>query len=199
MADEDKDGAVAEFRGYFTYILFVLGFIPSTLSLISFAQRVFSVSLIDTFAAIVTFYREAIYPAFDFVSRIIPIDFADWYKDALVINFFLGNMLLRSFVGLASNDDLTVGDHIRMTIIGSILSLVLGALLVTPVLLAIMTLFTIPLTIEAIRRRPSGPNPMNDINELGCFLVLRLPLVFIIYVAATVAACVVFFALNANT
>jgi hypothetical protein len=75
--------------GGFSWWWQLIGACSSGLSLVSLAQKLFTIGLAPFFAGFLDFYRSLFYPLINAIFFLVPFRLADWYKDLFCISFFL--------------------------------------------------------------------------------------------------------------
>src|ERR1700674_848566 len=67
-------------------IWFILGAMSSSISVISFVQKLFSIGLVPVLGMFVNFYRRMLYPLFDIVGYVIHVPIPSWYRDIFLLS-----------------------------------------------------------------------------------------------------------------
>lgn len=72
-----------------------LGIIASSMSVISFVQKLFGIGIVPIMSMGITYYRKMLYPGFEIIGKILHIPIPNWYKDAFVLSFIFSIILAR--------------------------------------------------------------------------------------------------------
>jgi hypothetical protein len=132
--------------GGFSWWWQLIGACSSGLSLISLAQKMFTIGLAPFFAGFLDFYRGLFYPLINALFFFVPFHLADWYKDLFCISFFLTAAVFKS-----GNEVRYLDDPVQRTAV----TLGLGLVLSVPLLGLASPLLTIghdPEESEEFRR-----------------------------------------------
>jgi hypothetical protein len=80
----------------FRKVWIFLGILASSMSCISFIQKIFSIGLVPMMAAIVNFYRRMLYPLFDVVGFALHIHIPVWYRDLFLLSAIFSGVFYRT-------------------------------------------------------------------------------------------------------
>ncbi len=133
-------------RDEFSFWWQLLGGLTSAVSLISLAQKAFSIGLAPLFAGILDYYRAIFYPLIEGLLFFVPFHLPDWYKDLFCLAFVFGLALVRHW----SIDDSGGWEVKTVVFLGNFVVAAMGAVTLYGLLAPIFAFSAISSPEEAI-------------------------------------------------